>query len=134
MIDDRPLGRHQPLFVIAGPCVIESRNDAMAIARRLAKVANSLDLLLIFKASFDKANRTSESSYRGPGLGEGLDILAEIRSETELPILTDVHSPEQVPQVADVADVNVCQDWQLSFRADFRQDIQPLAQSRTTIR
>ena len=105
MIDDRPLGRHQPLFVIAGPCVIESRNDAMAIARHLAKVATSLDLLLIFKASFDKANRTSESSYRGPGLVEGLDILSEIRSETKLPILTDVHSPEQVPQVAEVVDV-----------------------------
>ncbi|GIT25723.1 MAG: hypothetical protein CM1200mP41_17670 [Gammaproteobacteria bacterium] len=60
---------------------------------------------MIFKASFDKANRTSESSYRGPGLVNGLDILAEIRSETGLPILTDVHSSEQVPQVAEVVDV-----------------------------
>ena len=105
MIDDRLIGRHHPLFVIAGPCVIESRNDAMAIARHLARVATSLDLLMIFKASFDKANRTSESSYRGPGLVNGLDILAEIRSETGLPILTDVHSSEQVPQVAEVVDV-----------------------------
>ena len=105
MIDDRLIGRHHPLFVIAGPCVIESRNDAMAIARHLARVATSLDLLMIFKASFDKANRTSESSYRGPGLANGLDILAEIRSETGLPILTDVHSSEQVPQVAEVVDV-----------------------------
>ena len=105
MIDDRLIGRDHPLFVIAGPCVIESRNDAMAIARHLASVATSLDLLMIFKASFDKANRTSDSSYRGPGLVNGLDILAEIRSETGLPILTDVHSPEQVPQVAEVVDV-----------------------------
>ena len=105
MIDDRLIGRHHPLFVIAGPCVIESRDDAMAIARHLAGVATSLDLLMIFKASFDKANRTSESSYRGPGLANGLDILAEIRSETGLPILTDVHSSEQVPQVAEVVDV-----------------------------
>ena len=105
MIDDRLIGRHHPLFVIAGPCVIESRNDAMAIARHLSRVATSLDLLMIFKASFDKANRTSESSYRGPGLANGLDILAEIRSETGLPILTDVHSSEQVPQVAEVVDV-----------------------------
>ena len=105
MIDDRLIGRHHPLFVIAGPCVIESRNDAMAIARQLSRVATSLDLLMIFKASFDKANRTSESSYRGPGLANGLDILAEIRSETGLPILTDVHSSEQVPQVAEVVDV-----------------------------
>ena len=105
MIGDRLIGRHHPLFVIAGPCVIESRNDAMAIARHLAKVATSQDLLMIFKASFDKANRTSESSYRGPGLVNGLDILAEIRSETGLPILTDVHSSEQVPQVAEVVDV-----------------------------
>jgi 2-dehydro-3-deoxyphosphooctonate aldolase (KDO 8-P synthase) len=105
MIDDRLIGRHHPLFVIAGPCVIESRNDAMAIARHLSRVATSLDLLMIFKASFDKANRTSESSYRGPGLANGLDILAEIRSETGLPILTDVHSSEQAPQVAEVVDV-----------------------------
>ena len=105
MIDDRLIGRHHPLFVIAGPFVIESRNDAMAIARHLAKVATSLGLLMIFKASFDKANRTSESSYRGPGLVNGLEILAEIRSETGLPILTDVPSSEQVPQVAEVVDV-----------------------------
>ena len=105
MIDDRLIGRHHPLFVIAGPCVIESRDDAMAIAQHLARVATSLDLLMIFKASFDKANRTSEASYRGPGLVNGLDILGEIRSETGLPILTDVHSSEQVPQVAEVVDV-----------------------------
>lgn len=92
-------------FVLAGPCVIENRDISLSTALTLAEIAERLDLPLVFKSSFDKANRTSASSYRGPGLEEGLSILAEVKRETGLPIVTDIHHPDQAALVAEVADV-----------------------------
>ncbi|MFZ0735564.1 MAG: 3-deoxy-8-phosphooctulonate synthase [Candidatus Acidiferrales bacterium] len=100
-----PVGGNTPLFLIAGPCVIESEAHAMGMAERLAEVCRALDVPLIFKSSFDKANRTSVSSYRGPGLKEGMRILAGIGKRTGLPILTDVHDVSQVQTAAEVCDV-----------------------------
>ena len=94
-----------PLFLIAGPCVIESEGHSLAVAERLADIARRQDVLLIFKSSFDKANRSSGSSYRGPGMDEGLRILEKVRAETGLPVLTDVHEPAQAEPVAQVVDV-----------------------------
>ena len=93
------------LTFIAGPCVIESRKMALDLAQRLVDVASALGVAYIFKASFDKANRTSVDSYRGPGIDEGLDILAEVRSRFGVPVLTDVHEPWQCARVAQVCDV-----------------------------
>ena len=90
---------------IAGPCVIESEELALDVARRLAAMAHRLGLALVFKASFDKANRSSIKSYRGPGLEEGLRVLRLVREETGLPLLTDVHEPAQCERVAEVCDV-----------------------------
>lgn len=99
------IGKTEPLFVIAGPCVLESADVALKVADRLRRLADRIGILAIFKGSFDKANRTSASSYRGPGLAEGLAILERVRRETGLPVLTDVHEPDQVPAVAPVVDV-----------------------------
>ena len=93
------------LTFIAGPCVIENRRMALDLAARLVEVANDLSVNYVFKASFDKANRTSVTSYRGPGIDEGLDILAEIREKFEVPVVTDVHEPWQCARVAQVCDV-----------------------------
>ena len=93
------------LTVIAGPCVIESRKMALDLAERLSALADMLKVKYIFKASFDKANRTSVDSFRGPGIDEGLDILAEIRAKFDVPVLTDVHEPWQCARVAEVCDV-----------------------------
>ncbi|WP_213979236.1 3-deoxy-8-phosphooctulonate synthase [Sphingomonas sp. dw_22] len=101
----REVGNSRPLFLIAGPCVLESEALALEIAEELAAIARRLDLLVIFKASFDKANRTSTSSFRGPGLDAGLSMLAKVRAETGLPVLTDVHETWQVDPVAEVADM-----------------------------
>jgi 2-dehydro-3-deoxyphosphooctonate aldolase (KDO 8-P synthase) len=90
---------------IAGPCVIESEEATVETARRLAAMAHRLGLPLVFKASFDKANRSSIKSYRGPGLEEGLRVLRRVREETGLPLLTDVHEPGQCAAVAEVCDV-----------------------------
>lgn len=98
-------GPRQPLFVIAGPCVIENEAHATMLAARLAAAASELGAPLIFKASFDKANRSSVSSYRGPGLKEGLRILAAIAKRTGLPVLTDVHEVSQVAPAAEICDV-----------------------------
>ena len=92
-------------FILAGPCVIESREITLQAAETLAAIAAKLDLTLVFKSSFDKANRTSVTSYRGPGIDEGLEILAEVKRVTGLPIVTDIHHPEQAARVAEVADV-----------------------------
>lgn len=92
-------------FLIAGPCVVESRSTTMRIARRLAEMCRQRKLPLVFKASYDKANRSSHRSYRGPGLRTGLQILDDVRKETRLPILTDVHSVAEVEAAAEVADV-----------------------------
>lgn len=101
----RTIDVHSPIFLIAGPCVIESESHALGVAQVLAEIAERLGLLLIFKSSFDKANRTSGTSFRGPGLEEGLRILEKVRSETGLPVLTDVHEPAQAAPVAQVVDV-----------------------------
>ena len=92
-------------FILAGPCVIESREIALSTAASLAAIADRVGLPLVYKSSFDKANRTSVTSYRGPGLEEGLAILAEVKRETGLPVVTDIHLPEQAAPVAEVADV-----------------------------
>jgi 2-dehydro-3-deoxyphosphooctonate aldolase (KDO 8-P synthase) len=99
------LGGNSPIFLIAGPCVIESEDHAMSMAERLAAIASDLGVPLIFKASYDKANRSSVSSYRGPGLEEGLRILAKIKKRTGLLILTDVHEISHVAPAAEVCDV-----------------------------
>ncbi len=98
-------GAREPLALIAGPCVIESRDSALRHAERLRDVAARLEVPYVFKASFDKANRTSRDGFRGPGMDEGLAILAEVRREVGVPVLTDVHTPEQVTAVAAVVDV-----------------------------
>jgi len=94
-----------PPFLIAGPCVIESEALCLAIAGQLRAMADHLGLAVIFKASFDKANRTSGAAYRGLGLHEGLRVLEKVRRETGLPVLTDVHLPDQVAAVAEVVDM-----------------------------
>ncbi|CAM4045759.1 2-dehydro-3-deoxyphosphooctonate aldolase [Novosphingobium lubricantis] len=99
------IGGSQPLFVIAGPCVIESEHHTLTVAERLAGIAHKLGVLLIFKSSFDKANRSSGASFRGPGMNEGLRILDKVRQRTGLPVLTDVHERDQISAVADVVDV-----------------------------
>jgi 2-dehydro-3-deoxyphosphooctonate aldolase (KDO 8-P synthase) len=93
------------LFLIAGPCVIESEEHALRMAEEISAVARKLQIPYIFKASYDKANRTSLHSFRGPGLDEGLRILKKIKKETGLPVLTDVHEAKDVPAVADAVDV-----------------------------
>ena len=98
-------GRGSDLLLIAGPCVIESEQHSLHVADTLAAIARRLDVQLIFKSSFDKANRTSGDSFRGPGLDEGLRILEKVRAETGLPVLTDVHEANQANPVAEVVDV-----------------------------
>lgn len=93
------------LAIIAGPCVIESRDSAFAIAHRLKEICTAERLPFVFKASFDKANRTSISSARGPGADEGLRILADIRRDLAVPVTTDIHLPEQAGPAAEVVDV-----------------------------
>ena len=94
-----------PLVVIAGPCVIETEPLTMRIAEQLALIAAALPIQVIFKASFDKANRTSGSSFRGPGIDEGLGILDRVRQRTGLPITTDVHLPDQATAAGQVCDL-----------------------------
>ena len=94
-----------PLFVIAGPCVIESADLCLTIARHVKGVCEKLGLTYVFKASFDKANRSSNASFRGPGMADGLAVLQRIKHELGLPVLTDVHESEQVPRVAKVVDI-----------------------------
>ena len=98
-------GRGEPLLLIAGPCVIESRELTLEIARQLKAFAGAAGLPLVFKASFDKANRTSGGSYRGLGLAGGLKVLAEVRETLGLPVTTDIHESVQADPVAAVADV-----------------------------
>ena len=99
------IGRGAPLALIAGPCVIESRDAALRHAERLAALASRAGLPLVYKSSFDKANRTSLASFRGVGMDEGLRILDDVRRETGLPVLTDVHERAQIAAVAAVVDV-----------------------------
>lgn len=103
------LGRHvgldQPLFLIAGPCVIESEELQLRTAERLKDITEKLGIFFIFKSSFDKANRSSDMSYRGLGMEEGLRILEKVRSELGVPVLTDVHDIQQIAPVGEVVDV-----------------------------
>ncbi|HWL29046.1 MAG TPA: 3-deoxy-8-phosphooctulonate synthase [Burkholderiaceae bacterium] len=99
------VGLNQPFFLIAGPCVIESRQMAFDTAGILKELTGRLGIPFIYKSSFDKANRSSDQSYRGPGQDEGLQILADVRAELQVPVLTDVHAIEQVQDVAAVVDV-----------------------------
>jgi 2-dehydro-3-deoxyphosphooctonate aldolase (KDO 8-P synthase) len=99
------IGGNRPLALIAGPCVIENEAATLRCAERLMTICNGVSMPFIFKASYDKANRTSVTSFRGPGLKEGLRILAKVAETMGLPILTDVHSVEEVQEVASVADV-----------------------------
>jgi 2-dehydro-3-deoxyphosphooctonate aldolase (KDO 8-P synthase) len=98
-------GPRSPLFLICGPCVIESPEHLLATARGVQQAAAASAVPLIFKASFDKANRTSVDSYRGPGVTAGLQALAAVKKETGLPLLTDIHEPSQVGPAAEVCDV-----------------------------
>ena len=99
------IGLQQRLFLIAGPCVIESEQLQMDTAGTLQEITASLGMPFIFKSSFDKANRSSGSTFRGPGMERGLEILAKVKRELKLPVLTDIHSAEQIAQVAAVVDV-----------------------------
>src|SRR6201993_4017433 len=99
------LGGGNPLFLVAGPCVIESEAHARMMAEGVARIASDAGVPYIFKASFDKANRSSVKAFRGPGLAEGLRILGKIKTEFKLPILTDIHEPSQATPAAEIADV-----------------------------
>jgi len=104
-VGDVVLGDGQPLALIAGPCVIENESHVLEIATTVREIAERCGMPLIFKASFDKANRTSIKSFRGPGLTEGIRILARVKEEVGVPILTDIHEVDQANPVAEVADV-----------------------------
>ena len=99
------IGGQNPLALIAGPCVIESEKIAMEIAEKLKRITADLNVPFIFKASYDKANRTSIKSFRGPGLNDGLKILQKIKTELDLPILSDVHKEEEIDPAAEVLDI-----------------------------
>lgn len=100
-----PIGGRKPLALMCGPCVIESRKGCIGLAEKLAELADREGIPLVFKASYDKANRSSLSSYRGPGLEAGLEILAEVRERFKIPVLTDVHTPEEAAAAARMVDV-----------------------------
>jgi 2-dehydro-3-deoxyphosphooctonate aldolase (KDO 8-P synthase) len=99
------LGNNLPIVLIAGPCVIESEQHCLEMAKKLKELTSRLDIPFIFKTSYDKANRSSIKSFRGPGLKKGLEILKKIKKETGAPILTDIHSIEQINPVAEIADI-----------------------------
>lgn len=99
------IGGNRPLALIAGPCVIESEEATLRHAERLMTICNGLSIPLIFKASYDKANRTSIGAFRGPGMKEGLRILAKVKDSLGLPVLSDIHSIEQITPAAEVLDV-----------------------------
>ena len=99
------VGLQRPFFLIAGPCVIESEQLQMDVAGQLKEIAGSLGIPFIFKSSFDKANRSSGTSYRGPGMARGLEILARVKQELGVPVLTDVHTEAEISAVAAVVDV-----------------------------
>lgn len=99
------IGLNQPFFLMAGPCVIESEQSVMQIAKEMKAICDDLHIPYIFKASYDKANRTSGASFRGPGMQKGLEILAKVRETVAVPVITDVHTAEEVPVVAKYVDV-----------------------------
>ena len=99
------VGLDQPFFLIAGPCVVESEQLQMDVAGQLKEVTTALGIPFIFKSSFDKANRSSGNTFRGPGMDKGLEILAKVRRELNVPVLTDIHDESQIAQVAGIVDV-----------------------------
>jgi 2-dehydro-3-deoxyphosphooctonate aldolase (KDO 8-P synthase) len=99
------VGLHRPLFLIAGPCVVESREMALETATELRDIARALGVPFIYKSSYDKANRSSGRSYRGPGRSRGLEILAEVKAKVGVPVLTDIHDTPEIAEVAAVVDV-----------------------------
>ena len=99
------IGGNRPLVLVAGPCVIENESATLRCAERLMTICNGVGIPLIFKASYDKANRTSVTAFRGPGMREGLRILAKVKETLAVPVLSDIHSIEQVTPAADVLDV-----------------------------
>jgi len=104
-IAGRAIGAMAQPFLIAGPCVIESEALCLHIADHLARLRDRLGITVVFKASFDKANRTAHTSFRGPGLDEGLTVLRKVRAETGLPVLTDIHAIDQIAAVAEAVDM-----------------------------
>ena len=104
-INGRTVGLDQPIFLIAGPCVIESEELQLRTAERLKAITDKLGIFFIFKSSFDKANRSSDRSFRGPGMDEGLKVLEKVRDALGVPVLTDVHDIPQIKPVAQVVDV-----------------------------
>ncbi len=103
-IGDTRLGGNNPLFIIAGPCVIENEDIVFYTAERLKEICHELGLPLLFKSSYDKANRTSLSSFRGPGIEKGLRILSDVRSRFRIPVISDVHSVDEVKSASQVLD------------------------------
>jgi 2-dehydro-3-deoxyphosphooctonate aldolase (KDO 8-P synthase) len=99
------VGLDRPMFLIAGPCVVESRELVIDMAGQLKEITAGLGIPFIFKASYDKANRSSSKSFRGPGMQRGLQILSEVRKQVGVPVLTDVHSEDEIPEVAQAVDV-----------------------------
>ena len=99
------IGLDKPFFLIAGPCVIESEQLQMDVAGQLKEMTSKLGIPFIFKSSFDKANRSSGSTFRGPGLDKGMEILAKVKRELKVPVLTDIHDESQIAQVSSVVDV-----------------------------
>src|SRR4051812_4959715 len=104
MSDPLQLDR-SPLFIIAGPCVIESLDNCLTIGVHVKRICEKLGVAYIFKASFDKANRSAGASFRGPGIDEGLKILERVKRELNVPVLTDVHEPNQADPAAQVVDI-----------------------------
>jgi len=104
-IGNLEVGGNRPLFLIAGPCVIENKNITMEIAVFLKELAQRINIPVIFKSSYDKANRTSINSFRGPGLDKGLEILKEVKHATGLPILSDIHQVSDIKKMAEVLDI-----------------------------
>jgi 2-dehydro-3-deoxyphosphooctonate aldolase (KDO 8-P synthase) len=104
-ISDTILGDNNPLFIIAGPCVIESEDVVFHTAQKLKDICSNIGLPLLFKSSYDKANRTSISSFRGPGMEKGLRVLMDVKSKFHVPVISDIHSVEEVKPASEVLDV-----------------------------
>ena len=104
-LNNYTIGNHSPFFAILGPCVIESEDFTMEMAYQLKEITSKLDIPFIFKASFDKANRSSKDSFRGPGVEKGLQILQRVKSEVGVPVITDVHEDTPLADVASVVDI-----------------------------
>lgn len=104
-IGNLTIGENGPFFLIAGPCVIENEETTLRVASFLKETSDLLDVPVIFKSSYDKANRTSLDSYRGPGIEKGLEILAKVRTQTGLPVLSDVHETKEIERASEVLDV-----------------------------